>query len=127
LLFDTTALIDIYRANSAIDRYLGLVKAGQVLPFVSMITEAELGRWLRPDELDRHQDLLQEFGSLAVDSRVARLAGIWMQRYKAQGLGWMDALIVSTARVSEMPVLTRDCRLAAVLAAKADFVRYEPA
>jgi predicted nucleic acid-binding protein len=54
----------------------------------------------------------------------ALLAGSWMQQYQAAGLGWVDALITSTAKVNEITVLTRDSKLTQVLAWEVDFALY---
>ena len=48
-----------------------------------------------------------------------------MQQYGARGLGWMDALIVATARLADLPVLTRDRRLTDLLAGQAEFILYD--
>ena len=48
-----------------------------------------------------------------------------MQRYGNQGLGWMDALIVATGWIADLPVLTRDLRLARCLEQEAEFQTYE--
>lgn len=124
LLFDTTALVDIYRGHEAIRNYFDSILAGNVLPYISAITEAELWRGLRLEEVERHELILRQFITLPVESGVARLAGAWMQRFESAGLGWMDALIVATARGAELRVLTRDHRLANVLAAEAEFEAY---
>jgi predicted nucleic acid-binding protein len=47
-----------------------------------------------------------------------------MQKYEPHGLGWMDALIAATARQSGLPLLTRDAKLAKVLAGEAQFEIY---
>ncbi len=56
---------------------------------------------------------------------MARQAGEWMQRYRHQGLGWMDALIVATSVLAGVPTLTRDRRLSEVLAGEATFILYD--
>jgi predicted nucleic acid-binding protein len=55
---------------------------------------------------------------------MARLAGAWMQRYAATGLGWLDAYIAATAKSVSLSVLTRDRRLAEVLTAEVGFEIY---
>ncbi len=124
LLFDTTALVDIYRGHTAIRPYFNAILADDVLPYISVITEAELWRGLHAEELERHELTLAQFITLPVESATARLAGSWMQRYEPTGLGWMDALIVASAKLAELPVLTRDKRLAEVLAREAEFELY---
>lgn len=56
---------------------------------------------------------------------MARVAGEWMQKYEAQGLGWMDALIAATAKQAGLKLLTRDVRLAKLLAPEIEFEVYQ--
>ena len=124
LLFDTSALVDLYRGRKPLRRHFDSILSGEELAYISVITEAELWRGMRLEELERHELMLDQFVSLPIDSEVACLAGTWMQRYEADGLGWMDALIVATASFAELKVLTRDRKLAQVLAAEAGFEIY---
>jgi len=124
LLFDTNALVDIYRGQASIKAHFESILDGSLLPYVSVITEAELWRGLRPDELERHEILLSQFISLPLDSDAARLAGTWMQKYAASGLGWMDALIAATGKIAGLSVLTRDKRLADALSVETNFELY---
>ena len=124
LLFDSTALIDLYRGQAALQPYLEGLIAGDLAGHISVITEAELWRGLRADEVERHEALLALFTRLPLDSGAARQAGAWMQRYESRGLGWMDALIVATARRANLAVLTRDLRLTSHLEGEADFRTY---
>lgn len=124
MLFDTNALVDIYRGQESIKTRFESILDGSLMPYVSVITEAELWRGLRPDEIERHELILGQFISLPLDSDAARLAGAWMQRYAVTGLGWMDALIAATGKVAGLPVLTRDKRLAKVLASETGFELY---
>jgi len=124
LLFDTNALVDIYRGQVSIKAHFELILDGSLMPYVSVITEGELWRGLRPDELERHELLLSQFISLPVDSDAARLAGTWMHKYANSGLGWMDALISATGKVADLPVLTRDKRLVDVLSSETNYELY---
>lgn len=124
LLFDTNALVDIYRGQASIKSHFESILDGSLLPYVSAITEAELWRGLWPDELERHELLLSQFISLPLDSDAARLAGTWMQKYASTGLGWMDALIAATGKIADLPVLTRDKRLTNVLSSETNFELY---
>ncbi len=124
LLFDSTALVDLYRGQAALRWLLDALVAGDIAGYVSVITEAELWRGLRADEVERHEALLSLFTVLPLDSAAARRAGAWMQRYESHGLGWMDALIVATARRADLTVLTRDLHLARCLESEASFQTY---
>lgn len=124
LVFDSTALIDLYRGRSGIRPYFKALLDGKLLAFVSVVTEAELWRGLRPEEVERHEALLSNFVPLVLESAAARQAGAWMQRHGATGLGWMDALIVATAAQADLTVLTRDLKLVRCLADEAVFETY---
>jgi predicted nucleic acid-binding protein len=123
-LFDTGCLIDIYWGRDRIRPAFDSILAGELTPYISVITEAELWRGLHAGEVEKHQVLLAQFTILPLRSDAARLAGAWMQHYQADGLGWMDALITSTAKVNEIAVLTRDRKLTQVLAREAKFTLY---
>ena len=126
LLFDTTALIDIYRGKNSIKSYFDSILSETLLPYVSVLTEAELWRGLQADETEKHELMMERFISLPLDSDAARLAGAWMQRYSASGLGWMDALISATGKVAGLAVLTRDKKLANVLSSELKYELYLP-
>ena len=126
LLFDTNALIDIYRGKNSIKSYFDSILDETLLPYVSVMTEAELWRGLRADETERHELMMERFISLPLDSDAARLAGSWMQKYSASGLGWMDALISATGKAAGLTVLTRDKKLATVLSSELKFELYLP-
>jgi predicted nucleic acid-binding protein len=126
LLFDTGALIDIYRGRPGLKSRLQAVLTGKLKGYVSAITEAELWRGVRPAEVERHEAILSYFVSLPLDSGAARLAGEWMQRHEARGLGWMDALITATGVQAGLTVLTRDSKLGQLLSGEANFIVYPP-
>lgn len=125
-LFDTAALIDIYHGRERVRPYFDqlLEQNDAFTAFISPVSEAELWLGLRPNELERHEALLSRFVALSLNSTAGRLAGEWMRRFGAQGLGWMDALIVATAAAANIPVLTRDQRLVRVLGSEAEFILY---
>lgn len=114
----------MYRGRDFIKPYFDTILDESLLPYISVITEAELWRGLRPEELERHELLMQRFVSIALDSDMARLAGAWMQKYANSGLGWMDALISATGKVAGLAILTRDKRLAVVLSSELKFEVY---
>jgi|SRR3990172_7690883 len=124
LLFDTTALIDIYRGKEGVKSYFDLILDGTLLPYISVLTEAELWRGLRAEEVERHLLIVEQFVSLPLDSDAARLAGTWMQKYSTSGLGWLDAFISATGKVAGLTILTRDKHLATALSAETNFELY---
>lgn len=125
LLFDTGALIDLYRGRPVMQTYLRALLNQTRIGYISVISEAELWRGIKPGEVERHQAILASFTGLDLDSQMARVAGEWMQKYEAQGLGWMDALIAATAKQAGLKLLTRDVRLAKLLAPEIEFEVYQ--
>jgi len=123
-LFDTGALIDIYRGRQRIRPFFDDIVGGSVTAYISPITEAELWFGLRSGEQEQHGALISHFIALPLISEAGRLAGEWMRQHAPQGLGWMDALIVATATLAAVPILTRDRRLAELLAEEAKFILY---
>ena len=69
--------------------------------------------------------LIEQFTVLPLNSEVARLAGSWMAHFDNAGLGWMDAFIAASAKLTDMPLLTRDNRLASLLEKELTFVVYD--
>jgi len=126
ILFDTGALIDIYRGREPIRAHYESILAGETQAYISAITEAELWRGVKQNEIERHETIVSLFISLPLDSNAARLAGQWMREYESKGLGWMDALITATAKQADLLVLTRDAKLARVLSGNAMFEVYNP-
>ena len=124
-LFDTGALIDIYRGRQRIRPFFDDIVGRSVTAYVSPITEAELWFGLRSGERAQHEALLGFFIALPLTSEAGRLAGEWMQQFATTGLGWMDALITATAAVAGVPLLTHDRRLANILAGQAEFALYD--
>lgn len=124
-LFDTNALIDIYRGRQRIKPTFDELIAGSIRACISVITEAELWRGLRLGELDTHNALIEQFTVLPLNSDVARLAGSWMAQFDNAGLGWMDAFIAASAKLSDTPLLTRDPKLASLLKKELHFIVYD--
>ena len=124
LLFDTSAVIDIYKGRDRVRPYFTSMVNGTLRPYLSVITEAEMWRGLREGELDQHNLLISQFNILPLTSEAARLAGDWMREYKSEGLGWMDALISAIALTNRLGVLTRDKKLIAVLDQHVKFTLY---
>ena len=124
-LFDTNALIDIYRGRQRIKPTFNQLISGELSGTISVITEAELWRGLRPGELATHNALIEQFTVLPLNSETARLAGSWVAQFEHQGLGWMDAFIAASAKLFGIPLLTRDNRLASLLAKELTFFVYD--
>lgn len=124
LLFDSTALVDLYRGQAALRPYLDALIADDLGGYISIITEAKLWRGLCTDEVERHEVLLSLFTHVPLYSAAARQARIWMQHYGPRGLGWIDALIVAAAHQADLTVLTRDLLLVRCLDGEARFQIY---
>ena len=64
LLFDSTALVDLYRGQTVLRPHLDALITNDEVGYISVITEAELWRGLRADEVERHEALLALFTRL---------------------------------------------------------------
>ena len=124
-LFDTNALIDIYRGRQRIKPTFDEIITGEINGCISVVTEAELWRGLRPGELATHNALIAQFTVLPLNSVMARLAGSWMSQFEHAGLGWMDAFIAASAKLSDIPLLTCDNKLATLLTKELTFIVYD--
>lgn len=124
LLFGTSAAIDIYKGRKRIEPYFDTVFEKDTLAYLSVVSVAELWRGLRIGESDQHEALLRMFHILPMNLKTAKVAGQWMNRYVHDGLGWMDCLLTATASMENLPVLTRDKKLANILSSHADFILY---
>ncbi len=112
------------RQRDRVAAYFEGLFVGRGAAYLSVFSEAELWRGLRPDEAERHEALLSRFIVLPVITPVARQAGHWMPQYGPHGLGWIDACIAATGKTVDALVLTRDRRLAALLSEVTAFEVY---
>jgi predicted nucleic acid-binding protein len=110
-LFDSTVLIDYLRGQAGVQKYIQILLDQPRTVTYSAMTEAELwtGVRHRQDE-QRHRDALSRMKRLGVTSRIARIAGRFYGRHKAQGLSLPDAIIAATALVHRKTLLTRNTK-----------------
>ncbi len=65
----------------------------------SVITRIELMTGMRPEEEGQIEGFLANFESIPVTDRIAKYAGIYMNRYrKSFGINMADAIIAATTR-----------------------------
>lgn len=109
LLLDSCILIDHLRAYPPAVDYLHDLSAE---PLLSAVTIAELFVGVRnPFETERVEALLDRFGVLGIDGKIARRAGGFRRTYaRSHGTGLLDALIAATAQAHGARLVTRNVR-----------------
>ncbi len=109
-LVDTNIFIDHLRGGDrAATEFLLLIETGRVQACLSVLTEYEL---LSVPQLSAHEAreisrLLALMPSLAVTSRVARMAAEFRRRYRTD---IADALIAATAKLRNAVLVTRNLK-----------------
>jgi predicted nucleic acid-binding protein len=106
-LLDTSVIIDSLNRKRNRWQLLGsLVEAGNTLA-CSAITVAEIYASMRPHESERTQAFLDGLDHYAVDSELARYAGLLKNDWAKQGrtLAIADVLIAATALVYKLILL----------------------
>ena len=120
-LADSTLLVDYYRRRDEAREYIEQARRGEIILYISTVTEAELWVGIITDsQLEFYVALLEVIKKIHVNSKIAREAGsIWKQYSHYMGrdsekrpeedLGHLpDALIAATAKTRNMPLITRD-------------------
>ena len=107
-LVDTSVWVQHLRRRSA--RLTGLLTDGAVVCHPLVIGELACGRLPARDEL---LGLLQDLPAVpgALHEEVLRLVDAW--GLAGQGLGWVDAHLLASARLARVPLWTLDRPLAA--------------
>ncbi len=115
-LFDSTVLVDNFRGKQVVALFVQPVLDGSATAWFSVITEAELWAGIKiPSEQPRYEALFALMKRAPVNKNIARLAGAFYGRHKAQGLSLPDALIAATAKVYRKTLLTRNTKHFALL------------
>ena len=123
-LLDTGVFFDFYKGRQRSRIYFDRLVKQEIKGYISVISVAEMWRGIRANEVSDHEALLAQLTVLTLNAEIAKLSGLWMQQYAKTGLGWMDALIVSTASAHGLPIITRDAKLAGYLENEATFEVY---
>ena len=110
-LVDTSVWIDHLRRGSA--ELSGLLDQGAVLCHPFVVGELACGNLRRRDEILGHLQALPEAVTASHDE-VLHL--VHDQRLQGQGIGWVDAHLLASARLSGCRLWTRDRALAAMAA-----------
>ena len=107
-LIDTNVLIDHLRGDLKVTRFLNKVERGEVIAFMSVITEYEIlcGKFL-PKAGREISKLLLIFPSLNITSEIAGIAAKFYKKYQ---LGIADALIAATAISFNCVLITRNIK-----------------
>lgn len=110
MIYDTSYFLDLTRRGDpdAFQKGVELFEAG-VVRRVPVQVHFELLYGVEvADAGERRQveNALSGYPTVAVDERIARLAGRLHARYRSDGVDWGDCYIGATAKVYDEPVLT---------------------
>jgi predicted nucleic acid-binding protein len=109
-LFDTSVIIDHLRGVGAASNLISMVQNGELMGFISVITEAELfaGKDMEDESKEKYvADLLNLFAKIHVDSHIARIAGEFKRRYNVL---LPDCIIAATAFTQGYKLLTKNTK-----------------
>lgn len=101
-LLDTDVLIWILRGKKEIIEKVSQLKNESPLG-ISVISIAEIYKNIFPSELTITEDFLSQHIQFEVESKIAKIAGLYWQQYakKLKNLSLTDCLIAGTASVNE--------------------------
>lgn len=106
-LVDTDVLIWVLRGNKEIiQKVLSLKDKGSL--HMSVISIAEIYKNIFPSELTVTEDFIEQHIILAVESKAAKIAGLYWQQYAKQvkNLSLTDCFIAATANANNLTVVT---------------------
>ncbi len=106
-LLDTDVIIWILRGKQDIVDSISKLKNESSLG-ISVITIAEIYKNIFPSELTTTEDFLDQHIQCNVNSKVARVAGLYWQQYgkKLKNLSLTDCVIAATANVNNAQLIT---------------------
>lgn len=111
-LLDTSVIIDALNRKRGRRQLLeSLVAAGDTLA-CSAITITEIYAGIRPRELEMTERFLDSLEHHAVDTDLARFAGVLKNEWAAKGrtLGVADVIIAATALAHDLVLMTDNAR-----------------
>jgi len=106
-LLDTDVLIWVLRGKAEIIEKVSQFKDQEVL-CISVISIAEIYKNIYPSELTTTKDYLNQHIQLDVNSKIAKVAGLYWQQYSKQlkGLSLTDCLIAATANFNNSTLVS---------------------
>lgn len=109
-LLDTNIAIAILINEEPVIQFLQQASKDKMPIYFSAITECEVFSGLKPEEQLRTEKLFASKRCIGVTSEVAKLAGTIRRDQKGKGrkLKTPDAIIVATAQVHELTLVSRD-------------------
>lgn len=110
VLFDTSVIIDHLRGVSAASILMSKVQNGEIMGFISVITEAELfaGKDMEDEGKEKYvADMIGLFAKISVDSHIARIAGTFRRKHN---VFLPDCIIAATAFTQGYKLLTKNTK-----------------
>lgn len=106
-LFDTNILIDHLKGKIEATFVLQDCIHAKILLACSVITRIELLSGMRPEEEIKLERFLAGFEKIDVTDKIARSAGIYMNKYrKSHGINMADAIIAASAKHTDSKLYT---------------------
>ena len=109
-LVDTDILIDHFHGVNAATEFVAqcLLDDGELL--ISIVSVTEILAGMRQEEQEQTEELLALFTIVAADETIARIAGSYLNQFKARAMDLGDALIAATAKQFNAELVTRNER-----------------
>lgn len=106
-LLDTDVIIWILRSKQDIIEKISQIKE-QSPVCISVMSIAEIYKNIFPTELVATEEFLNQHIIYNINSKVAKIAGLYWQQYNKQlkGLSISDCLIAGTANINDLTVVT---------------------
>lgn len=109
-IIDTSIIIDHLRGFADAEDFISKIRDGRLTGYISTITEAELFSGKDGDEPAKRAELAElitRFGTIDVNSDIARKAGAMRRKY---GIFLYDAVIAATAESLNLRVFTKNIK-----------------
>jgi predicted nucleic acid-binding protein len=106
-LLDTDVIIWILRSKQDIIEKISQIKEQSPVS-ISVMSIAEVYKNIFPTELVTTEEFLNQHIVYNIDSKIAKVAGLYWQQYNKQlkGLSISDCLIAGTANINDLTVVS---------------------
>lgn len=125
VLLDTNFLIGLLRGTHSYWQYFEQLLE-QTVPSISTVTRAEIYAGCHPSEEIETERLLRCFSAIAVDARIADMAGRFVYQFGRRGvtLHLEDAMIGATAIREGLVLVTQNVSHFPMLSAERNLIRF---
>jgi predicted nucleic acid-binding protein len=107
VLLDSDVIIEILRGRSRVVEAASILEGGAVPTYVTPIAVAEVQAGLRAGEQHLTDAFFEARGEVILDSKIAKRAGAYLQRYaRSHGVEIADAFVAAAAAISGLGLWT---------------------